>query len=67
VGRYSVATATIGVAVLVRLGLTPMLGDTFPLATMFSATAFTVWYGGWGPALFTELAGCPLVAEPITW
>lgn len=62
-GRYSVATATIGVAVLVRLGLTPVLGDTFPLATMFSATAFTVW----GPALFTELAGCPLVAEPITW
>ena len=24
---------------------------------MFSAVAFVVWYGGWGPALFTAVAG----------
>ncbi len=57
VRRYAVATAAIGAAVLVRLGLTPIIQDAFPLATMFSATAFVVWYGGWAPALFTAVAG----------
>ncbi len=33
------------------------MGGSFPLATMFSAVAFVVWYGGWGPALFTAIAG----------
>jgi len=54
---YAVAVATIGVAVLARAALTPVIGQAFPLATTFSAVAFTVWYGGWGPALFTAIGG----------
>ena len=37
--------------------LTPWMGDAFPLALVFPAVAFTVWYGGWGPALLTAVGG----------
>lgn len=33
------------------------MGNTFPLATMFSAVAFVVWAAGWAPALVTALTG----------
>lgn len=49
--------ATIAVAALVRVSLTPLMGQTFPLATTISAVAFVVWYGGWAPALFTAVGG----------
>jgi len=55
--RYSVAVATLAAAVLARVALTPIIGAAFPLATTFSAVAFVVWFGGWGPALLTSIAG----------
>ena len=55
--KYGIALVAIAVAILIRAALTPWMGQTFPLATMFSAVAFVVWYGGWGPALFTAVAG----------
>jgi len=39
------------------MALTPIIGAAFPLATTFSAVAFVVWFGGWGPALLTAIAG----------
>jgi len=54
---YAVAVASIAVAVLSRVALTPVMGPVFPLATTFSAVAFVVWYGGWAPALFTAIGG----------
>jgi PAS domain S-box-containing protein len=33
------------------------MGSSFPLALVFPAVAFSVWYGGWGPALFTAVGG----------
>jgi PAS domain S-box-containing protein len=54
---YAVAVATVAVAALVRVALTPLMGQSFPLATTFSAVAFVVWYGGWAPALFTAVGG----------
>ena len=57
VSKYGIAILAIAVAVLIRAALTPWLGQAFPLATMFSAVAFVVWYGGWGPALFTTIGG----------
>ena len=57
VKNYAVAVATVGVAVLLRWMLTPWMGHTFPLATMFSAVAFMSWFGGWGPALFAAALG----------
>lgn len=55
--NYLVAAAATAVAILVRWLLTPWMGAAFPLATLFSATAFSVWFGGWGPALFTTVGG----------
>jgi PAS domain S-box-containing protein len=51
------ALVAIAAAILTRLSLTPWMGPSFPLATMFTAVAFAVWYGGWGPALLTAIGG----------
>src|SRR5687768_13616867 len=57
ISKYGVALLAIAIAILIRAALTPWMGEAFPLATMFSAVAFVVWYGGWGPALFTTIGG----------
>ena len=54
---YFMAVAAIGVAIAVRYALTPWLGTTFPLATMFTAIAFVVWRAGAAPAFVTALGG----------
>jgi PAS domain S-box-containing protein len=54
---YAVAVATIALAAGLRVALTPLIGPSFPLATMFSAVAFVVWYGGWAPAAITAVGG----------
>ncbi|HYH43694.1 MAG TPA: PAS domain S-box protein, partial [Burkholderiales bacterium] len=54
---YGTAVAAIGVAIAVRFALTPWLGTTFPLATMFTAIAFVVWRAGAGPAFVTAMGG----------
>jgi PAS domain S-box-containing protein len=54
---YGMAIAAIAAAIAIRFALTPWLGATFPLATMFTAVAFVVWRAGWGPALFTAIGG----------
>ena len=59
--RYGIALLAIAVAIALRLALTPWLGTTFPLATMFSAIAFVVWRAGAGPALVTALVGWAVV------
>ena len=33
------------------------MGTAFPLATVFSAVAFTSWYSGWRPAMVTTIGG----------
>ena len=55
--KYGIALLAIAVAILIRAALTPWMGGAFPLATMFTAVAFVVWYGGWGPALVTAVGG----------
>ena len=57
ISKYGIALLAITIAIGIRAALTPWMGQTFPLATMFSAVAFVVWYGGWGPALFTAIGG----------
>jgi PAS domain S-box-containing protein len=57
VAQYGLAIAAVAAAIVLRYLLTPWLGTTFPLATMFTAIAFVVWRAGWGPALFTAIAG----------
>jgi len=55
--RYGIAIAAIAAAIAARIALTPWLGTTFPLATIFTAVAFVVWRAGSGPALVTAVAG----------
>jgi len=55
--RYGIAVIAIAAAIALRYALSPWLGMTFPLATMFTAIAFVVWRAGWGPALLTTIGG----------
>ena len=60
--QFGLALAAIAVAIIARQLLTPWLGQTFPLATMFTAVAFVVWKAGWAPALGTAIGGWIAVA-----
>jgi len=55
--QLGIALASIAAAIILRQLLTPWLGGTFPLATMFTAVAFVVWKTGWAPALATAVGG----------
>src|SRR6202795_4546101 len=48
--RYAVALLATVVALLVRLGLNPFLGDYVPYITLVPAVAFCAWYCGVGPS-----------------
>lgn len=66
--RYGGAVAVTALAVLLRMLLNPLLGDHFPLVTLFAAVLFIAWYGGRGPALLSlvigSAAGAYLFFEP---
>ena len=53
----ALATAALGVAVLVRWLLDPWLGDSLPFVTAFGAVAAAVWAAGWVPASFVAIIG----------
>lgn len=55
--RYGVAVAAVALAVIARLLLDPLLGYSFPFATLFFAVLFSAGYGGFGPAVTTALLG----------
>jgi signal transduction histidine kinase len=50
---YAVALLTTAVALLIRLGLNPFLGDYVPYITLFPAVAFCAWYCGVGPSILS--------------
>jgi signal transduction histidine kinase len=55
--RYAVALMATAAALLVRLALNPLLGDSVPYITLFPAAAFCAWYCGVGPSMLgTSLA-----------
>jgi PAS domain S-box-containing protein len=55
--RYGGALAVTALAVVLRLLLNPLLGEHFPLLTLFAAVLFIAWYGGRGPASFSLVIG----------
>ncbi len=55
--RYAVALLATVVALLVRLGLNPFLGDYVPYITLFPAVVFCAWYCGVGPSILSVLLG----------
>lgn len=65
---YAWSLAITGLAILLRWAMDPILGNNFPLATVFGAVAVAVWVGGAGPGLLAAVLGfmgChTLFAEP---
>jgi PAS domain S-box-containing protein len=54
---YGLSIASVAAAVVLRLLLDPILGDTLPLVTLFGAVALAVWIGGYGPAIVATWVG----------
>ena len=54
---YGLGIVALGVAVILRWLLDPLLGDALPLVTLFGAVAAAVWIGGYRPALVVAIVG----------
>ena len=54
---YAWALAATALALVVRLGVHPLLGPEAPFATAFGAVAFSALQGGLGPALVAAVLG----------
>ena len=54
---YGGALAVAAAAAYMRWLFEPWLGTTVPYITLFGAVAISVWFGGWGPAALTAVAG----------
>ena len=54
---YGLGFLAVLIAVLVRWLLDPVMGDTLPLVTLFSAVAAAVWLGGYRLAIPVTLIG----------
>jgi PAS domain S-box-containing protein len=54
---YVIGFAAVAIAVIVRWLLDPLMGDAFPLVTLFGAVAAAVWLGGYRVALPVALLG----------
>ena len=54
---YALGLAAVAIAVLLRWLLDPLMGDAFPLVTLFGAVAAAVWLGGYRLAILVTLVG----------
>ena len=65
---YALALLALALAVALRSGLDPILGNNLPFVTMFGAVAAAVWTGGFLPAILVTILGYvainPLFMEP---
>ncbi|HEX6283824.1 MAG TPA: DUF4118 domain-containing protein, partial [Pyrinomonadaceae bacterium] len=67
VKSYTLGLIAVVLAVLLRWALDPLLGNAFPLVTLFGAVAAAVWLGGYPLAIFVTLVGyaaCHLLFIP---
>jgi K+-sensing histidine kinase KdpD len=55
--RYFASVLAIGIALLVRWALNPLLGSHLPYVTLFPAIAFSAWYCGVLPSVVTLILG----------
>jgi PAS domain S-box-containing protein len=54
---YTLGLLAVALAVLLRWVLDPLLGDAYPLVTLFGAVAAAVWVGGYRVAILISLIG----------
>jgi len=66
--RYIGSALSVGVALLARYLLSPVLGDDLPYVTLLAAVAFSAWFCGLGPSIMTvvvaSLSGRYLFLHP---
>ena len=55
--NYVLGLVAVAIAVLLRWILDPLMGDAFPLVTLFGAVAAAVWLGGYRVAIPITLIG----------
>src|SRR5262245_49622961 len=55
--HYGGAVVLTALAVVLRWLLDPLLGDHFPLITLFAVVVFVAWYAGRGPGLLSLIVG----------
>jgi PAS domain S-box-containing protein len=54
---YGMAILAVAAAMLVRWLIDPWLGSYMPLAPLYAAVAFALWFGGYRPALLAAVVG----------
>ncbi len=57
IARYSLALLATAIALVLRLLLTPLLGNTNPYHTVWAAVVLSAWYCGLGPSILSVIAG----------
>ena len=57
IARYSLALLATAIALVLRLLLAPLLGNTNPYHTVWAAVVFSAWYCGLGPSILSVIAG----------
>lgn len=55
VKRYGFAIFAAALALLLRRGLEPLLGNTLPFFTVWAGVVASAWYGGLGPGILTSV------------
>ena len=60
-GRYGFAVVAVGLALIHKLMLEPVLGDESPFLLFLAAVTITAWYGGIGPGVVATV-GASLVS-----
>ena len=55
--NYALGVLAVGIAVLLRWVLDPLMGDALPLVTLFGAVAAASWLGGYRPAILVTIVG----------
>src|SRR5215218_917456 len=55
--RYGVAVLAVGMALLVKLLLDPLMVQGTPFLLIFGAIMISAWYGGLGPGLLATFTG----------
>src|SRR5690348_4384587 len=54
---FGFAALLLVAALILRWLIDPLTQDAVPLATMYVAVMFAVWYGGWKPAAVLAVVG----------
>src|SRR3954469_13042885 len=60
ISRYGAAVLFTGLAFLLRVSLTPLIGGESPYMVFTPAALLAAWFGGLGPGVFAMLIGVGL-------